>query len=74
MTTTSLAAPPATVPVLHCGDRTLAVALGVARATPAGVRVPSVVQRPVAGRSPLEASGWAGDAPAGGRAAVASAR
>ncbi|QGQ18508.1 hypothetical protein GC089_03620 [Cellulomonas sp. JZ18] len=54
-----VAAPPAAVDALHCGDLTLAVALGVARPAPRAVRVPSVAVRRVAGQSPLEARGWA---------------
>ncbi|WP_136519005.1 MULTISPECIES: hypothetical protein [Cellulomonas] len=62
-TTTAPALPvtalPAPVGALHCGDRTLAIALGVARPAPRAVRVPSVAVRRVAGQSPLEARGWA---------------
>lgn len=39
--------------------RALALALGVVRSTPVPVRLPSVTQQIVPGRSPLEASGWA---------------
>lgn len=62
---------PAPADVRYCGDRSLAIALGVARPTPAAVRVPPAALRLVAGQSPLEAYGWASpDAPV----AVASAR
>lgn len=56
---TAPAAPTASVGALHCGDRTLAIALGVARPAPRAVHVPSVAVRRVAGQSPLEARGWA---------------
>lgn len=39
--------------------RSLALALGLVQRTPAPVRVPSLAQQIVPGRSPLEASGWA---------------
>lgn len=65
MSTTT--APTASLPaagVRHAGDRSLAVALGVARPAPAVVRVPPVARHLVAGQSPLEAYGWAAaDAP-----------
>lgn len=38
---------------------TLAVSLGIARATPPAVRLPSPAQRMIPGLSPLEATGWA---------------
>ncbi|MFC8191940.1 hypothetical protein ACFUMH_09805 [Cellulomonas sp. NPDC057328] len=44
--------------VRHAGDRSLAIALGVARPAPAAVRVPTAALRVVAGQSPLEAWGW----------------
>lgn len=37
----------------------LAVALGVAHATPPALRLPPLAQQIVPGRSPLEATGWA---------------
>ncbi|ASR55838.1 hypothetical protein [Cellulomonas sp. PSBB021] len=41
------------------GERSLAVMLGIAPATPPAVRMPPMTQRVVPGRSPLEATGWA---------------
>ncbi len=41
------------------GGRSLAVALGVAHAAPPAIHLPSLAQRLVPGRSPLEATGWA---------------
>ncbi|CAM5785922.1 hypothetical protein CPER28S_01712 [Cellulomonas persica] len=41
------------------GARSLAVALGVASATPPAIHLPPLTQRLVAGGSPLEATGWA---------------
>ncbi|MFS0703384.1 hypothetical protein AB6N23_02570 [Cellulomonas sp. 179-A 9B4 NHS] len=58
---TTTAAP--TVDVRHAGDRSLAIALGVARPAPAAVRVPTAALRVVAGQSPLEAWGWASTDP-----------
>lgn len=49
----------ATAEPLRAREHGLALSLGVARRTPPQVRVPSVAQRAVPGRSPLEASGWA---------------
>ncbi len=54
---TTTAAPSADV--RHAGDRSLAIALGVARPAPVAVRVPTAALRLVAGQSPLEAWGWA---------------
>ncbi|UJP40366.1 hypothetical protein [Cellulomonas palmilytica] len=52
------------------GAGSLAVALGVAHATPPAIHLPSLSQRLVPGRSPLEATGWAApDEPAPGRPA-----
>ncbi len=41
------------------GPRSLAVALGVAHASPPAVHLPPLSQRLVPGASPLEATGWA---------------
>ncbi len=57
MSTTT--APALHADVRHAGDRSLAIALGVARPAPAAVRVPPVARHVVAGQSPLEAYGWA---------------
>lgn len=48
-----------TADVRRDGDRALAVALGLVRRTPPPLHLPPLTQRPVPGRSPLEASGWA---------------
>ncbi|UJP40367.1 hypothetical protein [Cellulomonas palmilytica] len=45
--------------MVNTGELSLAVMLGIAPATPPAVRVPSMAQRMVPGRSPLEATGWA---------------
>lgn len=45
--------------VMQFGAQSLAVALGVAPATPPTIHLPSLAQRLVPGRSPLEATGWA---------------
>lgn len=44
-------------------QRALALALGVVRRTPPPVRLPSLAQQIVPGRSPLEASGWSDTTP-----------
>lgn len=52
---------PSAADVRRDGDRALAVLLGLARRTPPPLHLPPLTQRPVPGRSPLEASGWAED-------------
>ncbi len=55
---TTLVAPPVS-DVRRDSGRALAVALGLVRRTIPPVHLPPLGQRMVAGRSPLEASGWA---------------
>ena len=57
----TVAAPPVS-DVRRDGERALAVALGLVRRTIPPLRLPPLGQRMVPGRSPLEATGWAGTA------------